>query len=259
MKKNTMRQEALVSLVLPCKNENRALQVLLSSIPSCVHEVLIIDNGSTDKTRRVAKKFGARVLTESRTDNGIGYGFAMIKGIREAMGDILVCMDGDGSYPINAIPYVVEKLNKHRLDFISCNRLPFQNGRTMSLVRMSGVLLFNAFIKVLFGYRINDALTGMWVFKKDILAYLTCKEGGWNFSLEIKLRALAHPKIRFAEYHIPYRDREFDSSKQSLLRTGVQHLVYLLRVKFEKQTQSLTFFPGFRGILRWFRFLKAAQ
>ena len=247
-----MRQKISVSLVLPCKNESRALQVLLSSIPSCVNEILVIDNGSIDRTRRIAKKYGARVLTELHADNGIGYGFAMTRGIRAAKGDIIVCMDGDGSYPTFVIPSLMQTLIKYKFDFISCNRLPFQKKRTMSLLRMSGVRLFNAFVFVLFGYRLKDALSGMWVFRRNVLSAISLEEGGWNLSLEIKLKALKSPRVRFAEYHIPYKERAFDASKQSLLKTGAQHLLYLFAVRFKKQTQSLTFCLSFRGILRSF-------
>lgn len=241
-----MFKQKNISLIIPCKNESRAIADTLRTIPDCIDEILVIDNGSTDNTAAVAKQLGARVITENKQKNGIGYGFAHEKGIREAQGDIIVCLDGDGSYPIHKIASIISELDKKHLDFISCNRLPFANPKKMSFIRKLGVIILNTTFRVLFGYRIQDSLSGMWVFRKSILADLPLTEGGWNFSLEIKLRAIQSKNIRFAEYHIPYHDRQFDSSKQNLLRTGMEHMLFLFAMRFlpqrnEMKVQSMTY------------------
>lgn len=220
-----------ISLVLPCKNEENALPRVLSHVPGLVDEVLVVDNGSDDSTYNVASKLATRVLSEPRTKNGIGYGFALAQGIRNATGDIIICMDADGSYPTDYIPQLITVLLKENLDFISCNRLPFQHKKRMSWVRMLGVKMLNIWMQVLYNVSIQDCLTGMWVFNAKARAMLTLFEGDWNFSLEIKLNAITNREIRFAEYHIPYHDREFDSSKQNLFLTGVKHAFFLLKMR----------------------------
>lgn len=226
-----MLKQKTVSLIIPCKNEARALAATLTAIPDCIDEVLVIDNCSTDRTASVAKQRGARVIREDRQKNGIGYGFAHARGIQEAQGDIIIGLDGDGSYPIHKIPSILSHLEKRNLDFISCNRLPFENPKRMSFIRKIGVIILNTAFGLLFGYRIQDSLSGMWVFRKNILANLPLAEGGWNFSLEIKLQAIQNKNIRFTEYHIPYHDRQFDSSKQNLFRTGFQHMFFLFKMR----------------------------
>lgn len=222
-----------ISLVLPCRNEEKALRQLLSSIlKSTIFEVVVVDNSSIDKTSVIAHSMGAKILTESRHKNGIGYGYALATGIKAVLGDIVVCMDGDGSYPTNVIPEIVSYLTRHGLDFISCNRLPVQQPKKMSSIRMLGVRILNFFIWLLFGYTIKDSLSGMWVFKKSSIKYLSLFEGDWNFSLEIKLNAITNPNIKFAEYHIPYHDRELNASKQKIFKTGLNHLLFLFKKRF---------------------------
>lgn len=221
-----------ISLIIPCKNEAVAIKVALEHVPEGIDEIIVIDNGSTDKTKAVAKELGAKVFSEPRHVNGIGYGFALARGIREATSDIIICMDGDGSYPTRLIPSLITYIQKNNIDFLSCNRIPFQHPQKMSSVRKTGVIILNLWIRILYGYHIRDSLSGMWVIKKHSIEKLQVFEGGWNFSLEIKINALKNKNIRFAEYHIPYHDRQFDSSKQNIFKTGIEHFFFLLKIKF---------------------------
>lgn len=229
-----------VSLVIPCRNEAKALKTVLEKLPKQIDEIIVVDNNSKDNTRKVARSFGAKVLLEKRVEkNGIGYGFALQKGIREARGKIIICMDGDGSYPINKVPETINFLLKNDLDFISCNRLPFRNPKKMSAVRTLGVKILNTYAWFLFGYHIQDSLSGMWVFKNYVSNEVNLTEGGWNLSLEIKLKTILNPKLKFAEYQIPYHDRIFDISKQSIFETGFEHVFYLTRFKANLILRSL--------------------
>src|SRR6476619_3336657 len=79
-------------LILPCRNEARALPALLAAVPADM-AVLVVDNGSTDGTDEVALRLGARVVVEHRP----GYGAAVQAGVRAARAAYVAVMDGDGS------------------------------------------------------------------------------------------------------------------------------------------------------------------
>jgi len=220
-----------ISLIIPCRNEARALKTVLSQLPGEIDEVIVIDNNSTDNTVKTAKSFNAKVFIEKRSKNGIGYGYALQKGLEQANGDILVCMDGDGSYPTRNIAKIVNYLLKKNLDFISCNRLPFKDPQKMSSIRTLGVRILNLIVFVFFGYKIKDSLSGMWIFRKNVFKKIGLTQGDWNFSLEIKLKSINLPGLSFAEHPISYHDRIFDKSKQNLFKTGITHAFYLLYLK----------------------------
>lgn len=236
-----MLRKQKISLVIPCKNEAGSLRKLLPRVPSYIDEVLIVDNDSTDKTIITARYFDAKVVQEFRKDiRGIGYGFAHQRGIKKATGDIIVTMDGDGTYPLEAIKPVVTHLVKNQLDFISCRRYPLMRAHAVSAVRQLGVRILNQEVRLLFGYPIQDILSGMWVARGSTLQQMQLEQGGWNFSPEIKLKALTGSDINFAEYHIDHRYRSGGVSKQSIWITGFDHLFYIARFRLQLSIANLS-------------------
>lgn len=220
-----------ISLVIPCQNEEAALYSLLNKVPKFVDEIIVVDNNSTDYTARVAKVNGAQVICEKRQVNGVGYGFAHKTGMSKARGDYIITMDGDDTYPVEKIEEIVTYMEKNGLNFVSCNRLPFANGKTITFLRRMGIKILNLEIALLYGYYFNDILTGMWVMSKEAIDKLDVRSGDWNFSPEIKLAALYNRDIRFSEYHIPYYLRVNGVSKLSMWRTGFGHFFFILKRK----------------------------
>lgn len=248
-----MTQNKTISLIVPCKNEAKILPGFMKKVPSYVDEVLIVDNNSTDDTAIVASQLGAKVVSETRTKDSIGYGFAHIKGMKEAKGEYLVAMDGDDTYPLNSIAPIIRYMEKHNLDFVSCNRLPLKNKKAISKTRQLGIHILNFEVWLMYGYPIQDILTGMWVMKKSVAAKLGVKEGDWNLSPEIKLSALHHPTVRFGEYHIRHFERENEISKQKIFRTGFAHLWYIAKRRLTVDNDLIHYVKGiirYGGIVR---------
>ncbi len=238
-----MYKKRTISLIIPCRNEEDALKSVLSQLPKLVDEVIVVDNLSTDQTVKVARSFNAKVLTETRNENGIGYGYAIANGINQSTGDIIACLDGDGSYPVAEIPNILKHLIKNKLDFISCSRSSIKDKKSRSLIRKSGVNILNFFIWILYGYKIKDSLSGMWIFKKNLVDDLNLFEGGWNFSEEIKLSAISSSKIKFAEYAISYHDRIFNQSKLNIFQAGFNYFLFLFEYKYNQFKWALKFSP----------------
>ena len=99
----TSRSAGLVEVVLPCLNEAAALPSVLAALPAG-WPVLVVDNGSTDRTAAVAAEHGARVVTEPRR----GYGAAVHAGLVGARGGLVAVLDGDGSLDPGVLPELVE-------------------------------------------------------------------------------------------------------------------------------------------------------
>lgn len=228
-----------ITLVIPCRNEEKALAKILAHVPRWVDEVIVVDNNSTDKTRQVAAKYGAKVLLEKRHVRGIGYGFAHQQGLKVAKSDIVVTLDGDNTYPLADVQPAVAYFLKNQLDFVSCNRYPLKNREAVSPIRQFGVWVLNQQVRWLYGYPMKDILSGMWVIRRDALTKLTLTEGGWNFSPEIKLAALMNPLFHFSEFHIGHEYRFDGHSKQSIWLTGFEHLFYILKRRLTQDNPFL--------------------
>ena len=95
-----MRQNLKLSLVIPCYNEEDGVREVIGRCPKELDEIVVVDNNCTDRTAEVARSLGAVVVSEKRP----GYGAAYKAGLRAATGDVIITLDGDGTYPPEAIP-----------------------------------------------------------------------------------------------------------------------------------------------------------
>lgn len=233
-----------ITLLIPCRNEEVALASLLSKTPKYIDEIIVVDNKSTDNTAKIAKKLGAKVITEKRTVNGVGYGFAHQTGLMNATGEYIVAMDGDDTYPVKSIKKIVSFMETQNLGFVSCNRLPLSDSRTIGSINKIGIAVLNILIWLLFGYHFQDILTGMWVVRKDMAIRLNLKSGDWDFSPEIKLAAFTNNKFKSSEYHIPYYLRKGES-KLAIWRTGIRHLLFIIKYWLNSFSLNLNF------VLKW--------
>lgn len=220
-----------ISVVIPCRNEEVAIRSSIKNMPKYIDEIIVVDNRSTDRTTQVARSLGAIVIKEDRTVDGIGYGYAHMSGLKRATGDIIVTLDGDGTYPSHEIKEIVHYMLAKKLDLVSCSRFPLKNYRAISKVRQLGVLVLNTAVSFLYGYPIRDILTGMWAIRSDIKDKINLRQGGWDLSPEIKLNAICNPEINFDEYHIGHEERVGDS-KQNIWKTGINHLLYIIKRRF---------------------------
>lgn len=222
-----------ISAVVPCRDEEKSLPSTIRRLKKVADEIIVVDNGSTDRSLDVARSLGVRVISEPRQRNGSGYGFAHLAGFAAAKGKIIVTADADGEHPVELIPQIIRFAQDGKYDFVSCARATAPNG-LRTKIRRFGVFLFSLQVGLLFGTRIKDPLCGMWIFRRAIVPMLSLSEGGWNLSPEIKLSALTNPKIRFAEYPIPAAVRENGRSKQILWKTAIEHGLFITGYRLSK-------------------------
>src|ERR1700722_13709062 len=98
-----MYKDMRITVVIPCLNEEEGIRNVLGDLPPFVDEIIVVDNGSTDRTSAVARELGANVVSELNR----GYGRAYKAGFARATGDIIVTLDGDHSYPADALSYLL--------------------------------------------------------------------------------------------------------------------------------------------------------
>jgi glycosyltransferase involved in cell wall biosynthesis len=228
-----------ISVIMPCRNEGAHLSIVVKRIPSFVDEIIIVSNKSTDNTVKVGRKLGLKVYEDNRSIKGIGYGYAHMTGIKMATGDIIAGIDGDATYPIEDLNLVINKLIGQKLDFISCNRYPAQESTKIPAKLRMGVWILNTETRLLYGVKINDILSGMWVFKKEVKSELSLTMGDWNLSPQIKINAICNKNIKFSEYSIAQHSREGES-KQRYFTTGLSHFLWILKNKYEVSKNDIT-------------------
>jgi glycosyltransferase involved in cell wall biosynthesis len=221
-----MHRDLTISVVIPCYNEEDGVREVIGRMPKAVDEIVVVDNNCTDATAEVARGLGARVVAE-RTR---GYGAAYKAGMKAATGDLIVTLDGDGTYPPEEIPRLVDTLVDRDWEFLSASRFPLTDATAMHLSNRVGNWVLTVAAAVLFLKPIRDSQSGMWVFRRALLERLRLTSDGMAFSEEIKLEALARG-CRFGEAHIRYGAR-IGEVKLEKWRDGWDNLSFLVRKRF---------------------------
>ena len=216
-------------MVIPCLNEEGGIGEVLHELPSFVDEVIVVDNNSTDRTAEVARNMNAIVVKETNR----GYGRAYKKGFSHATGDIIVTLDGDHSYPVDALSYLLEAFLHCKVGFLSASRLPTLSPDAMSFKHKIGNRLLSLAMSVLFLRWVSDSQSGMWVFRRDVLPKMKLASDGMAFSEEIKIEAIRNRQIGFREIFINYSQRVGEKKLQPW-RDGFRNIAFLLRKRFSR-------------------------
>ena len=184
-----------LSVVIPCLNEEDTLGTCLSKLETVAKnenfklEVIVADNGSQDKSIRIASQFKARVVHVSRK----GYGAALMGGIEQAKAPFVLMADADDSYDFLEIPKFFQK-PKEGFDLIQGCRLPGGGGKIIKGAmpwshRHIGNPLFTFLVRSWFSSPINDVYCGMRAFKKSFYDSLKMRCTGMEFATEMIIKA----------------------------------------------------------------------
>ena len=200
-----------VSVIIPALNEEESLPGLLAAIPEeAVNEVIVVDNGSTDRTAVVALHCGARVVSE----NFRGYGAACWAGFKATQGEILVFMDGDESFSPVEISKLTAPIIQGEADLVLGSRtLRAEDVQAVPLHARLG----NRLIGGLIGVASRVWPTDMGPFRavrREILERLDMEERtyGWPSEMIIKASKL---RCKILEVPVSYRPRTGGKSKVS--------------------------------------------
>ncbi|MHA1221686.1 MAG: glycosyltransferase family 2 protein [Candidatus Heimdallarchaeaceae archaeon] len=166
-----------------------------------------------------------------------GYGQAYLTGFSKVNSGIIATFDADGTYPINLLPNLIQKIIEEDIDFISINRLIEYERKAFSKRNLIGNKILTAIMNFLFRVKIKDSQSGMWVFKANILKEMNLQSKGMEFSTEIKLEALKNG-FSFLELPGTYKER-IDGSIPALnpWRDGIRILMYLFKKRLVKNNK----------------------
>jgi glycosyltransferase involved in cell wall biosynthesis len=216
-----------ITVIIPCLNEEQGIEKVLRRLPDFVDQTIVVDNGSTDRTSEVAQSLGAQVIREEVR----GYGRAYKRGFRDATGDIIITLDGDHSYPPDALSYLLEAFLHLEVDFLNASRFPVRDRAAMSFKHKFGNLVLSLAMSALYFRWVRDSQSGMWVFRRSVLDGMKLISDSMAFSEEIKIEALKNPRVRFQEISIQYSSR-LGEIKLNPWRDGFHNLWFLIWKRF---------------------------
>jgi glycosyltransferase involved in cell wall biosynthesis len=222
-----------VSVVIPALNEEEPIagvvgECFKTKIPS---EVVVVDNGSDDRTAERAREAAARIVTEPRH----GYGRACMAGVRALSPscDITVFLDGDGSDCPQFMSQLVDPIARGDYDFVIGSRTRGEReAGSLNFQQIFAGKLAGLLMSILYGVRYTD-MCPFRAIRRDSLERLSMKEETYGWNLEMQMKA-ARARLRILELPVNHRCRAGGVSKVSGTFRG-------------------TFFAGFRIIMTFFR------
>lgn len=190
------------SVILPAFNEALALPEVLSSLfnlPDDRFEVIVVDDGSSDESVAIARRFPCRVIQHQRN---LGKGAAVRTGLLEARGRSVIIMDADATYPAEAVPVMIDLLDRY--DLVRGTRL---EGLThMPVVNRLGNRLFDSMLRLAYGLEGGDYLSGLYGLRRESMDILNFTSDGFDMEVEIGIKARAH-QLRSIAIPIHYQER----------------------------------------------------
>ncbi|HXD69010.1 MAG TPA: flippase-like domain-containing protein [Gaiellales bacterium] len=219
-----------VTVVIPCLDEEATIAACVRSAWAGIRaagtdgEVLVVDNGSTDRSAQLARAEGATVVDEARR----GYGSAYLAGMRRARGDWILMGDGDGTYDFGELPRFLAA--GAGADMVIGSRL---RGRIMPGAmpwhhRYIGNPILTGMLNLLFGAGVSDAHCGLRMVRRDAADRIGLRTTGMEFASEMIIQA-AQAHLAIAETPISYAARpEGSRSKLRSVPDGLRHVRFML-------------------------------
>ena len=224
-------------LIIPALNEEQSIGRVLDEVPPGLCSViLVVDNGSSDRTAEIAALHGASVLTEPRR----GYGNACLRAMKElpAGTELVLFLDGDGGDLPGEARRLIEPIERGEADFVVGSReLGQREPGALSPHQRFGNWLATALIHLLFGYRYTD-LGPFRAIRAESLTVLEMRDPTYGWTVEMQIKALRHG-LRVVETPVSCRRRRYGSSKVSgsisgSLKAGCKILWTIGRLRFTR-------------------------
>ncbi len=220
----------ILSIIIPVYNEQSTIgetlkRVWAAKIPGFTKEIIVVDDGSTDKTREIISRWQSKVILVFQSQNQ-GKGAAVMAGVARATGTVILLQDADLEYSPSDYPKLLEPFADPRVTVVYGSRFLGPHLSTMYLYAIG-----NKFVtwvtNVLFNTNITDMETGYKVFRRSVIDGITIHARRFDFEPEFTAKVL---KSGHQIYEVPisYFGRKFSEGKKLTWRDGVIALGTLL-------------------------------
>ena len=225
------RKEKTVSVVIPVFNEERTIGDVVARTRSIMeqskllYEVLVVDDGSLDRSAEISRASEAHVLREAHQ----GKGHALRLGFKQAKGNVIVTLDSDGSHSPEEIPLVLRDIMENKVDFVIGSRFlnTGVNNAKIPNVNRIGNRMFNNLIRLFTGVKISDSQSGFRAIRSSVIKKMRLNSRGYEVESEMLVKALKMG-VRVAEIPVSFEQRTVGKSRLDPLKDGTKILYSII-------------------------------
>jgi glycosyltransferase involved in cell wall biosynthesis len=241
------QKKAVVLAVIPAYNESKNIGPVIAEVSKYVDHIIVVDDGSVDRTKEVAANMNARVIRNKRN---MGKGFALKRGIIECLRynpDIVVTIDADGQHDPSEIPKLLSPIISEEADVVIGSRYVPGSITDAPFYRKIGLYLLNNINRVLVKTSVTDSQSGYRAYTKNVLSTIL-KYDASGYAVEVEqLALLENSGFRVMEVPITVKYRGLDITSKSKPFPHGAHILYaIFRIAVERK--PLLFF-GLSGLL----------
>jgi glycosyltransferase involved in cell wall biosynthesis len=227
-----MQKVGMVSVVIPTLNEAGNILETLTTIEKELaypKEIIVVDGNSTDGTKEIVKDTNCRLIIEPRR----GYGIALRTGMKHAKGDVVVMVDGDGTYEVKHINLLLDTLIKKNAEMCLATRM-FDPNKAMGLVNFVANKIITFCFNMLFAQFLSDTQSGFRAISHSAIEKVDLSEEDMSFATEMLVK-FATKGFKMVEVPSVYKSRKYGKTKLRKIKSGVEIFTVMFKGFMERK------------------------
>ena len=223
-----------LTVVMPVYNEKETIREIVHRVLAMdmVTELLIVDDGSTDGTREILPEFDSRervrVILKERNE---GKGSAVVRGFKEATGDLIIIQDADLEYDPRHYKILIEPIREGLADVVYGSRFLGEARRPILFWNMVANKILTLVTNVLYNTILTDMETGYKMFRREVIQGMVIHARRFDFEPEVTAKILKR-KVRLYEVPIAFNPRDYSEGKKITVWDGVEAMWTLIKYRF---------------------------
>ena len=227
-----------LSIIIPAYNEEKTILKVISRVKNAKlgnikKEVIVVDDFSTDGTKRVLSKLKNKGMKIFFHEKNQGKGAAIRTALKHATGDVILIQDADLEYDPKEYKKLIKPIIEGKAKVVYGSRFESirKNLEKMYKLHYFGNLFLTVMTNILYGAKITDMETGYKVFRKEVIEGIKLRARRFDFEPEITAKILKKG-YKIMEVPIDFMGRKFSEGKKITWKDGVKALYYLLKYRF---------------------------
>jgi dolichol-phosphate mannosyltransferase len=222
-----MSKVNMVSVVIPTLNEAGTIGHTIKLLKKEVrypHEIIVVDGNSTDETQEIVRNANCKLIIEPKR----GYGVALKTGIKHAKGDVVVIVDGDGTYELKDVNKLIDALIRENAELCLGARMNGLYDKSMDITNYVGNRIITFAFNLLYKQKLIDSQSGFRVIKRSVLKKVELFEGDMAFATEMLVKFVKRG-FKIVEVSTSYKPRTYGKSKLKRIKAGLEIFKVLIR------------------------------